>query len=272
MAAPIAIISVVGAVLLDSRFVRCAFHRMIARTALVGCLLLAACGRASEENALPADRTAAGGSAAVSARPLPPGDSGARKLLPVDQADRSFAAFRDSLLTALQRRDTTFLYAILAPEIKNSFGGDDSIAGFRRIWNMENPGSSQVWDALTRVLKLGGHMQGETFIAPYVFSAWPNDVDAFEHVAVTAANVPAYASPDPNAERVATLSHSILRLEQFPEPGDGVPSSRSFARVRLPDGRSVWVSTAHLYSPVGWRAFFEKRAGRWVMTLFVAGD
>ena len=245
---------------------------MLSRIALLGCVLAAACGgNARNDDSTPADSTTRADSAAVAAPQLPPGDSGARKLLPVDQADSSFAAFRTTLLAALQRRDTTFLYSILAPEIKNSFGGDDSIAGFKRIWRLEQPDSSLVWGSLTRVLNMGGQLQGETFIAPYVFSAWPNDVDAFEHIAITGTNVPAYAGPA-NAEQVASLSHSILRLEEWPDLDNGVPAPGSFARVKLPTGRSVWVSTAQLYSPIGWRAFFEKRNGRWIMTLFVAGD
>jgi hypothetical protein len=42
--------------------------------------------------------------------------------------------------------------------------------------------------------------------------------------------------------------------------------------VKLPDGRSAWLAGRDVYSPVGWRAFFEKRKGHWLMTLFVAGD
>jgi hypothetical protein len=204
----------------------------------------------------------------------PVGDSGALKLLPLDQADTSFSEFRRQLLVALQQRDTAYLYSILAPEIKNSFGpGDDSIAGFKRIWKMAQPDSSAVWIALTRALTLGGKLQGETFTAPYVFAAWPQDVDAFQHVAVTSANVPAYAQPDATAPVVALLSHSILPLEEWQGVGeDGVAGPGSFARVKLPNTRTVWVNGTQVYSPVGWRAFFERRNGRWIITLFVAGD
>ncbi|MGH7471211.1 MAG: hypothetical protein ACRENP_24950 [Longimicrobiales bacterium] len=209
--------------------------------------------------------------AAIPAAPV--ADSGAAKLLPVDEADSAFAEFRRRALRALQQRDTAFLYGMLAPEIKNSFGGDDSIAGFKRIWKMDRPAASQVWQALTRVLTLGGTMQGATFTAPYVFARWPDGIDPFQHVAVTDENVAAYAQPDPTTEVMGRLSHSILPVAEWQGLADsGIPLPTAFARVRLPDGRNAWVRGAQVYSPVGWRAFFERRNDRWVMTLFVAGD
>ena len=108
------------------------------------------------------------------------------KLLPRDEADSSFRAFREQLLAALARRDTAFLYNILAPEIKNSFGGDDSISGFRRLWSLDKPQTSTVWNTLTRILQLGGKMQDDsTFVAPYVYAFWPDSIDAFENYAHT---------------------------------------------------------------------------------------
>jgi hypothetical protein len=221
---------------------------------------------------------AANDSVAVPSAPV--ADSGAPKLLPIDEADSSFAQFRRELLVRLQQRDTAYLYSILAPEIKNSFGGDDRLEGFKRIWKMDRPDSSKVWAELTRVLTLGGRLHVDqsnnnltTFIAPYVFAIWPNTVDAFEHVAVTDANVPVYQRPDATAPVAGTVSHSILKLEEWQSlDDDAAPRPGSFARVKLPSGKSVWISADQVYSPVSWRAFFEKRDGRWVMTLFVAGD
>ena len=213
-------------------------------------------------------------SAAVTApvQPLALLDSGAPKLVPFDSADPSFSAFRRQLLAALQRRDTAFLYSVLAPEIKNSFGGDDSIAGFKRIWRMSDP-NTPVWSALTRVLNMGGSTDGSYFIAPYVYKAWPDSIDAFEHVAVTGAHAVARGLPSADAVALGALSYSILPIEEWQGVGEaGVATEHTWARLRLPDRREVWVAGLDVYSPVGWRAFFENRDGRWVLTLFVAGD
>jgi hypothetical protein len=222
----------------------------------------AACGEAGDERVARADSVAA----AIGS--LPVGDSGAPKLLPTDEADASFAAFRRELLAALERRDTAFLYSILSPSIKNSFGGVDSVSGFRRVWDMEQPDSSRVWRTLARALSMGGLMRGENFVAPYVFAAWPAGIDAFEHVAITGENVPAHAAADTASAMVARLTYSILPLREaidFDDPA-------AMAQLTLPDGRTVWVRSTDIYSPVYWRAIFEKQNDRWIMIVLIAGD
>lgn len=146
---------------------------------------------------------------------------------PIDQADASFRAFRTELLAALSRRDTAYVYSIIAPEIKNTFGGDDSIAGFKRIWDLKDP-NSKFWPTLTHVLQMGGKLQDSTFVAPYVYAFWPDSVDAFEYVANTR---PPY---------------NIVKRDNA--QGD------------------------EFYSPVGYRAFFERRNARWKMVSLIAGD
>jgi hypothetical protein len=200
---------------------------------------------------------------AVVENALPAMDSGAQKLLPVDEADASFRAFRDTLLRALESKDTTYLYSILAPEIRNSFGGDDSIAGFKRMWRMSQPPQSEVWETLSRALRMGSVTDGDYVIAPYVFKLWPGTIDPFEHVAVVRENAPVFASADLDREPTGVASYSILKRIA----GDSVSVG-----VALPDGRKAWMRAEDVYSPVGWRAFFEKRAGRWTLTMFVAGD
>jgi hypothetical protein len=190
-------------------------------------------------------------------------DSGAPKLLPIDQADPSFRAFRDSLIAALARKDTTFLYGVLAQEIKNSFGGDDSIAGFKRIWRMDEPQPSEVWTVLARILRMGAEKQGDYMTTPYVFAIWPDSIDAFEHVAVVKENAPVYGTPDRSSPPIGSASYSILKR---------VSDDMDWYELELPGGRKVWLRGEDVYSPVDWRAMFERRGGRWTMVYFVAGD
>lgn len=190
-------------------------------------------------------------------------DSGAAKLLPIDQADASFRAFRDSLIQALARKDTTFLYGVLAPEIKNSFGGDDSIAGFKRIWRMDEPQPSEVWTVLTRILRMGAVREGDYMTTPYVFANWPDSADAFEHVAVIREAAPVYGVSDRSSQPIGSASYAILKR---------VADDMDWYEIELPGGRKAWMRGEDVYSPVDWRASFENRKGRWTMVYFVAGD
>ena len=200
-------------------------------------------------------------------------DGGAPKLPPRDEADESFRQFRSGALAALAHRDTAFLYGMLAPEIRNTFGDDDGIAGFRRVWKMDEP-NSDVWMALIRVLSMGGQQATDSqFTAPYVYAFWPDSMDAFEHVAVTGDSVRVQDAPAPDARILGGAHHSILKFREWRGlPMSGVAADTTWARIVLPNADTGWIRGASVYSPVSWRAMFVRRDGRWLMLLFVAGD
>src|SRR5262245_34820006 len=96
------------------------------------------------------------------------------RLLPVDEAatQPDFLSFRAQLQEAVDQDDVDAVMAIVHPNIKASFGGDDDIDAFRRMWKPEEPGT-ELWRTLASVLALGGSFQGpDTFVAPYTFSRW----------------------------------------------------------------------------------------------------
>jgi hypothetical protein len=200
-------------------------------------------------------------------------DSGAPKLPPRDEANASFREFRSQLLDALSRKDTAFLYGILAPGIRTSFGGDGGIDGFKRQWHMDDP-ETPVWTALSRLLSMGGKQSTDTnFVAPYVYAFWPDSMDAFEHIAVIGSAARLHQQPLADARVVGTVDHSILRVREWRGlSAAGVPADTIWANVQLPSGASGWIRSADVYSPVGWRAMFVRQGNRWSMVFFVAGD
>lgn len=239
------------------------------RWSLASLLLILGCGAPAEQPA-PADAPAPAGPVEAS---LPAVDTRAPRLLPVDQADESFRVFRDSTLAALAGKDTTYLYGILSPDIRTSFGADGGIADFRRMWGMDDP-DTRLWSDLARVLRMGGAFASDsTFMAPYVYAVWPDSLDAFEFVAVTSPRAAVRSAPETDADTIGTASYSILQLAEWrgmPETAAEPDTSR--AGVVLPDGRTGWLSAEDVHSPVGWRAIFARRDGRWTMDAFVAGD
>lgn len=131
------------------------------------------------------------------------------------------------------------------------------------MWRMDQPEPSEVWQTLTRVLRLGAVQQGSSVIAPYVFAQWPDSIDAFEHIAVTRANAPVYETADRSSRVLGGATYSILKR---------ISDDMGWYEVELPDGRKAWMREEDVYSPVDWRAFFEQRGGRWMLVFFVAGD
>ena len=204
-----------------------------------------------------------------------PAEAQIARLLPVDEAARepSFFLFRARLMDAVVSRDTTFLFAHLSPDIRTSFGEGGGPDDFRRMWTPGEP-DSEVWAVLGRILSRGGTFSAGPdaadslyrFTAPYTFSAFPDDVDAFTYQVVTGDNVRVRAQPDVSAAVIDTLSYDVVETPTYAGP------DAAWVEVRLSDGRSGFVAAEYLASSVDYRAAFEKREGGWVMVFFVAGD
>jgi hypothetical protein len=189
------------------------------------------------------------------------------KLLPVDEAarDPEFFAFRAQLQAAVARHDTEAVLAAVHPNIKNTFGGDDGIEAFRRIWKLP-AADSRLWDELGTVLAFGGAFQeGGHFAAPYVFGRWPGQFDSFEHVAVVGTNVRVRAEPSLNGRILTALTFDVV-------PRAAPDDAQGWTRIKLRDGRTGYISAPYAWSPVVYRALFNKIDGRWRMTAFVTGD
>ena len=121
------------------------------------------------------------------------------------------------------------------------------------MWKVAEP-SSGLWAELGLVLAMGGRFSAETtFAAPYVYSAWPDDVDAFEHVAIVGSDVRVRAAPRLDAERLTALSFAIVARGRDADQG-----SADFTAIRLADGRTGYVSSTYVRSPIGHRAIFNR--------------
>jgi hypothetical protein len=190
-------------------------------------------------------------------------------LEPVDEAIQQpdFLAFRNNLRTTIARRDVNALLRVVHPNIKNTFGDDNGIEAFKRLWRLDQP-DSELWHELGEVLRLGGTFDSpDSFVAPYVFSRWPDDVDAFEHVAVIGSNVRVRAAPSTRSRILTTVSYSILRLG-----GDKGYPQEPWTTVALPDGRTGFVAAYLVRSSVDYRAYFVRTDGQWQMAVLIAGD
>lgn len=183
------------------------------------------------------------------------------KLVPVDEGagDPEFTSYRNELAEAILRRNTDAVIALIDPNIRTSFGGEGGEAAFRNLLAKE-----QTWDDIRFVLANGGKFRGEgeqkSFWAPYVYAAWPDGYDPFQSLAVTNMRVPMRRSKNPGSPVIATLSYDI------------VTRTGQEGEVSTADGKAGYVDPRMLWSPVGYRAGFSKKNGKWRMDAWVAGD
>ncbi len=195
------------------------------------------------------------------------------KLLPVDEAARNpeLFAFRARLQEAVARHDVAALLDAVDPNIKIGFGGKDGMTAFREKWKLQDGDKSPLWAELGLVLALGGAFQGEgLFAAPYVFTS--DKLDAFEQAAVLGTNVRVRAEPRVTSPILATLSFDIVRLSTSGRSRLTPEQAKEWTAIQLAGGRTGYVASQFVRSPIDYRALFNKINGRWRMTAFVAGD
>lgn len=193
----------------------------------------------------------------------------------VDEAplDPSFLEFRKKFVRAVERRDSAFLIASLAPNIAFSFGGHgdgDGPDGFRSMWALgRRGGKSKLWPLLKRVLYQGGKFNDDhsSFTAPYASAAWPNGVDTFDYIAVIDRDVPAHQLPSPKSPELQKISYEIVRIVAGRKD-----DPKSWAAIILPSGQRGFVQNKHLQPPIGYRARFEKTDKGWKLATFIIGN
>ncbi|MBK6724349.1 MAG: SH3 domain-containing protein [Acidobacteria bacterium] len=195
---------------------------------------------------------------------------------PVDEAakDASFLAFRTKLIAAAERRDVNYLLSIIDPKIKNGFGGEDGISNFKRVWKITSK-KSGFWKEFLPVVKNGGAFDKSdktSFMAPYTFSSWPDDVDGFDYEVIFGNNVNLRKEPNMNAEVVSKLSYNVVEVEYETLGKSDKSVDPEWLPVTTKGGLKGFVKSEFVRSHIDFRAGFTKKRGVWKMDFFVAGD
>jgi hypothetical protein len=188
------------------------------------------------------------------------------QLKPRDDGFRrpDFEEFRRHLQDAVARKDEEAILKIVDPGVRVDFGDGGGLEAFER--RMNAPGEN-FFEELTRVLNLGGRFRTpDAFDAPYVYSDWPDGVDAFACAAVVGSGVRLRAAPDIGARTLTTVDFAIVKL--FPNE----PAAPGWRRLALASGLTGYIASRYVRSPIDYRALFEFKEGRWWLVAFVAGD
>ena len=182
-----------------------------------------------------------------------------------EPADASFAAFRAKLDAAIMEKSEAKLKELLAPDVKSSFGDDDTVENFFAYW-LGGLTQDNLWSVLSKVLALGGVVEDQhTFSAPYVFARFPHHLDPFETVVSVKPDTPVRKAPSETAEIIGTAAYSLLPMAHDDYEPDGWTSIVWESGV-------AWVSNADSWSGVGPRLIVRRNNGRWLITALVEGD
>jgi hypothetical protein len=250
------------------------------------CISLIGCSANSPKTASNVSSSANVSNQGKPGQPSPAAASDAKglKLLPVDEAskDPSLVAFRQRLISAVEKKDHQYIRSILDPNIVVSFGGDGGVKDFFEFWKPERP-ESELWQELATILSMGGSFEpteGEpSFWVPYVFSTWDRledqlkgDDDVFTHAAIVAENVEMKSAPDPGATILSMLSYDVVKVDYESSVRESGKDSFAWVKITMSDGKTGFVEGRFIRSPIDYRAGFQKKGDRWRMTALVAGD
>ena len=192
-----------------------------------------------------------------------PAEADLRVLRPEDEPtrDKSLQALLGSMRSIVRRKDSKALCALMAHDFKVEFDVGKGPDVFRRQWDSETS-TTAVWAVLDRLLSLGGTFYSNSLFAlPYVYTRFPYDLDRLSHVVATG-DVPVYAESNLASARVGMLKHAIVPLAT-PLTPPAMLCLQPFVAVQHPELGLCYVAGTDVYSPVGHRAFFEKRQGKW---------
>jgi len=199
-----------------------------------------------------------------------------RYIKPVDEAakDASFLAFRTKLIAAAKKHDAKYILSIVDPKIQSTFGDDDGLRYFKRVWKIESP-KSDFWTEFLPVITNGGTFSKENgnkiFSAPYTFNGFPDDLDSFAYSAIFGNNVNLRAKPEMNATIVGKLSYNIVEITETIKDKNNAEKD-AWYEIKTLGGKRGYVKAEFVRSPIDYRAGFEKKNGQWKMIYFIAGD
>lgn len=198
--------------------------------------------------------------------------SGYEQVFPKDDSnnDLSFLEFKLNLLKAIAKKDVAFIYSIITPETKLSFGLQHGPKGLEELWNLKTDPNSKFWPILEQIIKLGcvskNTPNGKWYYAPYTYALF--DGDPYQHLIVTGYNVNLRTKADPQSEVLEQLDFAVV---QMVNPMKYDPATH-WIQVKTPSGHKGYIASEYLISPIDYRAGFAKVDGAWKMLFFVNGD
>lgn len=193
----------------------------------------------------------------------------------IEISDHSLSKFLTELTLAVGKKDKDFILSHMNPNMLNSFGGDGGIEEFKMFWDFDDE-NTKFWGTVERILRLGGSSytgENNYYTIPYVFTDWPDTIDAFEHYAIIGENVNIRNAPNiENTEVIGQLSYHIVQHLDTTATEEDQNGFRWYHVATMDNSLSGYVYGKYVVSPIDYRMGFEKTEKGWIISLLVAGD
>lgn len=214
--------------------------------------------------------------------------------------DTSLTIFIKNLKTAVQKKDSTFIYNSLSTNVKNGFGIDSGMAVFRRRWQLKYTNSG-FWNYVSRIIEMPGCFLSTdmttSYIIPYV-SCLPmtNRNDSLYASVIVVKNAPLKKASifyHPDSKTIAILSYDVVRdfnvndhdiTHEAIEPiynenkddyiHDYHYRPQQWHLITVKSNKNVlkgWVNNKYIYRPFDYRLILRKENNCWLIDAFGYG-
>jgi hypothetical protein len=194
-------------------------------------------------------------------------------LYPIDETarDPAFRSYVGRLRSAVEARNTEALRKLTDDEVVVGPAREDKgWTKFLERWHPDDPGDTKLWVALADLLSLGFLREHPTlFVSPYLAWRFPRDLNMATHLVVVRDNAPLREAPSVRAGVAATLSFDVVQRLGEVEQGDELVQ---WVHVRTLGGRTGYLKSGDVMSPLMPRAQFGIRRGRWLLIALEGQD
>jgi hypothetical protein len=196
----------------------------------------------------------------------------ARPMYPKDEAkqDPSLLTFRSQLLSAVERKDSSYITSILDTRVLTGLGGGVGKANFQKYWDLTNK-SSSFWPQFKFAITHGGYFdkdnkQQKKFNAPYANFFFPDEdgTDTEDERAIVMQKaVPLRGKPQDSGTTETLLNYDLVKIADEENTGH-----KDWIKVKTMDGKQGYLRASVLIRQTSPYAEFQKHNGKWFLTWF----
>lgn len=203
------------------------------------------------------------------------------------EKDTSLATFIQKLKKAVDQKDVNYLVSVMDKKVNGGLDSEGGIDEFIQMWGLRED-SSYFWGYISRALDLSGAYVNDPndetgryqVVFPYLYNFEPAlEDDYFALGVITGKNVNLRERPDTKATVKTQLSYDVIWYLYEDPSGTTQHGKNAFGEpewylIETYDHQwKGWVFWKYVYPTVGPRLFlFQNKAGKWLISAFIAGD
>jgi len=186
--------------------------------------------------------------------------------------EKEFKLFSDSLVNAVNERDTAFIFNRVDPDVMNGLGDRSGKDRFKELWY---DSYTHLRLEMIKALSLGGAFSeyGNRVYVPHHWVTFPDSLDAYYYAYPLTDFVKVYRNPVRADTAIAIIRQKWIKVFDWSEGDEiGQQGHTAWIGVITANQDSAYVMADEVRSPLDYRFWFEKKDNKWTLMGWAAGD